>query len=165
MFHYVGPPDIAAGTHLDGPRGLIVEGGDVDALLGPLGEDASARRVTLTYTVGEEGALRVASRNSEHVACAGGASVRAAGELTVALEGGLWIVEEVTNQSTGYCPAPDCWEDAREALSRAGLEPPEAFTSAFVFRVCAQCDALQIVKDAWFVCVMCGEELEIPIHR
>ena len=42
MFHYVGPPDIAAGTHLDGPRGLIVEGGDVDALLGPLGEDASA---------------------------------------------------------------------------------------------------------------------------
>jgi hypothetical protein len=158
-YPYVGPPEIAEGTRRDGPRGLAVRGGDVGALLEALGEGFGVDEVTLTYTVGEDGELRVASRHSEHVACAGGVPVRAAGELTVARVGGAWEVEDVTNQSTGYCPEPACWPAVRDALERAGLAPPEAFTRAFVFRTCGACGALQIVKEAWFVCAECGEDL------
>jgi hypothetical protein len=158
-YPYVGPVELAEGTRRDGPRGLLVEGGDVGALLEALGEDPGADRVTLTYTVGEDGDLRVASRHSEHVACAGGVPVRAAGELTVVRAERGWEVEDVTNQSTGYCPEPTCWPAARDALERAGLAPPEAFTRAFVFRTCRACGALQIVKEGWFVCAECGEDL------
>ncbi len=159
LYPYVGPTEIAEDTGGDGPRGLVVQDGDVGALLGALGEDPDADCVTLTYTVGEEGDLRVASRHSEHVACAGGVPVRAAGELTVARGEAGWEVEDVTNQSTGYCPEPSCWPEARDALGRAGLTPPDAFTRAFVFRTCGACGALQIVKEAWFVCAECGEDL------
>jgi hypothetical protein len=49
------------------------------------------------------------ARRSEHVVCAGGGLVRAAGELRFELRHGSVVVAEASNQSTGYCPEPQSW--------------------------------------------------------
>jgi hypothetical protein len=36
-----------------------------------------------------------------------------------------WVVSEVSNQSTGYCPDLSCWSAVASALDRAGLERPD----------------------------------------
>ncbi|MGW2558213.1 hypothetical protein ACWCXB_03000 [Streptomyces sp. NPDC001514] len=45
------------------------------------------------------------------------------------------------------------------ALDRAGLARPEAFTHEVVFRRCAGCEQLNIVRDEDFVCVFCDADL------
>jgi hypothetical protein len=137
-YRYVGPEDIRAGAGR--------------------GEPGSVSAGTFTYVVDLEGTLRLAPRRSEHVACAGGADVLAAGEIT--FDGDHEVVE-VTNQSTGYCPDVTCWPAVAAALDRAGLRHPGAFTTAFVFRRCERCAAISIVKDGDFTCPECDEPLPI----
>ncbi len=109
-----------------------------------------------TYVVSLDGTLLVAPRRSEHVACAGGESVRAAGELRVDAGGG---VVDITNNSTGYCPREDCWPAVRAALDRTGLAHPDGFTAVMVFRRCTHCGERNLVKDDWYVCALCDAEL------
>jgi hypothetical protein len=71
-------------------------------------------------------------------------------------------VTTISNQSTGYCPDPDCWPAVAEALARAGVTVPTGFTHAFIFRRCAECGEINVVKDDWFVCAHCDSEL--PRH-
>jgi hypothetical protein len=115
-----------------------------------------------TFVVDRGGTLRLAPRRSEHVACAGGQPVLAAGELrlTVAASGAL-SVHTITNQSTGYCPEPECWPAVAAALVSAGIAPPAGFTHAFIFRRCEACAQINIVKEAWFVCASCDGELPL----
>jgi hypothetical protein len=87
----------------------------------------------VTFVVALDGLLRLARRSSEHVACAEGHDVLAAGEMTFAAEPG-WHVTEVTNQSTGYCPDPDCWPAVAGALDRVGVPHPGGFTDLVIFR-------------------------------
>jgi hypothetical protein len=113
-----------------------------------------------TFVVDPAGVLRIAPRRSEHVACAGGGAVLAAGEIRFArLAGGRVEVVEVSNQSTGYCPDPDCWPAVAAALAAAGIRAPTGFTSACVFRRCGACGQTNLVKEAWFVCATCDAEL------
>ncbi|MFG3016338.1 hypothetical protein ACGFZB_39045 [Streptomyces cinerochromogenes] len=112
-----------------------------------------------TYVVGTDGALRLAPRRSEHVACAGGDAVRSAGEITFARRAGHWTVTDVSNHSTGYCPDVTSWPAVAEALERAGLAHPGGFTHAVVFRRCPACQERGIVHEGEFVCVFCGGEL------
>jgi hypothetical protein len=86
-----------------------------------------------TYVVDVDGVLRLAPRRSEHVACAGGGKVLAAGEVALVWCPAGWTVSEVSNQSTGYCPDPSSWSAVAAALDRAGLDRPGGFTSKFVF--------------------------------
>ena len=109
-----------------------------------------------TYVVNVQGALVVAPRRSEHVACAGGEAVLTAGEICFEPSGALVAI---TNNSTGYCPSETCWDAVRLALDRAELPRPEAFTFVAVFRRCPQCSERNLVKDEWFVCAMCDAEL------
>lgn len=139
-YRYVGPEDIRA-TALAGAAGLPASAG------------------IFTYVIDLEGTLRVADRRSEHVACAGGRDVLAAGEITFARDGDGWLVSEVTNQSTGYCPDVTCWPAVAAALDRIGVRRPDGFTTAFVFRRCEHCDAISIVKDDDFTCPECDEPL------
>ncbi len=37
-------------------------------------------------------------------------------------------ISGVINQSTGYCPEPDCWGAVRSASGRLGVEVPGGFT-------------------------------------
>lgn len=150
-YAYVGPERIRAAARSE-PRGLRVV--SPDTLRAFLEAHPEARTVGATFTVDTEGALWLAPRHSEHVACAGGEDVLAAGELTLTQD----RVISVTNQSTGYCPEPACWPAVARALARAGLDAPPTWTSAFVFRRCA-CGQINLVKDDWFVCAVCEAAL------
>jgi hypothetical protein len=112
-----------------------------------------------TYVVDVDGVLRLAPRRSEHVACAGGGKVLAAGEVAFVWCPAGWTVSEVSNQSTGYCPDPSSWSAVASALDRAGLARPGGFTSEFVFRRCSDCRESSVVKDEDLVCCMCGSDL------
>jgi hypothetical protein len=105
---------------------------------------------------GLDGWLRLAPRRSEHVDCAAGQPVLAAGEVRFARDGAGWSVSEITNQSTGYCPDPDSWPAVAVALDRIGLAHPGDFTHKLVFRRCPGCGQLNIVRDGDFACGVCG---------
>lgn len=157
LYRYVGPTDLAAlATPGDGGPAMRSPA-DVEAWIGArttaeLGEP-------FTFVVGADGALRLAARRSEHVACAGGGAVLAAGEITFERRSGRWAVAEISNQSTGYCPDGDSWSALAEALDRAGLEHPGGYTYEVVFRRCVSCGQVNIVREADFLCVFCDEEL------
>lgn len=112
-----------------------------------------------TFVVDQAGVLRLAPRRSEHVVCAGGGMVLSAGEISFREESGRWAVDEVTNQSTGYCPDVSSWPAVAEALDRAGIVRPSGFTHEVVFRRCPSCRQLNIVREEDFVCVFCDEVL------
>ncbi len=73
-------------------------------------------------------------------------------------------VVSVSNQSTGYCPEPDCWPAVRDALRNAGLESPNEFTHAFDFRRCVSCSGINILKDGMPDCPSCGTELTCQLE-
>lgn len=152
-FGYVGPSEVRARSQ-GAPKGTPLVSRDAarNWLRAHGREDAG----WATYVVSLEGALLVAPRRSEHVACAGGEAVRAAGEIRFDPSGG---VVEVTNHSTGYCPREDCWPAVRAALDLAGLGRPDGFTAVMVFRRCARCGERNLVKNDWYVCALCDAEL------
>jgi hypothetical protein len=61
--------------------------------------------VIATFVIDLEGFLRIGDRRSEHVACADGRPVLAAGEIGAEIDRDILEVVVVTNQSTGYCPS------------------------------------------------------------
>lgn len=118
--------------------------------------------LTLTFVIDVDGRLRIADRHREHVACAGGGCVRCAGEMTLGWEAGEVAIENVTNQSTGYCPDVESWDAVESALAALGIRHPGGLDPEFVFRRCESCGETNVVKDAWFICALCGAEL--PRH-
>jgi hypothetical protein len=74
-------------------------------------------------------------------------------------EAGRWLIREVSNQSTGYCPDITSWSAVAEALDQVGIERPSGFTHAVVFRRCPGCEEHNIVREDDFVCVFCGSDL------
>ena len=116
-------------------------------------------RMWVTFVVDRKETLRVAPRRSEHVACAEGGPVLAAGEMAFDWNEDMVEVVEVTNQSTGYCPEPASWPMVASALDRIGIRHPGEYTVAMEFRRCPECRERNLVKDGWFVCGGCGEDL------
>ncbi|MEU1177971.1 hypothetical protein ABZ464_10020 [Streptomyces sp. NPDC005820] len=153
-YPYVGPEDIRRAV-APGAEGHVVGG------LADLAAFAVEDGEPYTYVVGLDGRLRLAPRRSEHVACAGGGDVLGAGEISFRGTGRGWEVHEVSNQSTGYCPDPDCWPAVAAALDRAGVARPEGFTHALVFRRCERCREINVVREGVYVCVFCEEELPV----
>jgi hypothetical protein len=82
--------------------------------------------------------------------------VLAAGEIRFSPDG---RVTEITNNSTGYCPAEDCWASVDAALKRADIAHPEGFTFLARFRRCPRCAERNLVKDDWYDCAFCDSEL------
>ncbi|MER7889277.1 hypothetical protein ABTX15_05580 [Micromonospora sp. NPDC094482] len=156
-YRYVGPTDVRASVG-DSPEGApIRSSADLDAYLAAA--DPRDRDEPFTYVIDPGGTLRLAPRRSEHVACAGGGAVLGAGEIAFAGERDGWVVTEVSNQSTGYCPDPSSWAAVAVALDRAGVSRPEGFTAAVVFRRCLACGERNVVRDDDFICALCGAEL------
>ena len=153
-YTYVGPAEIRAAI---GPQsGTAI--GSIDDLRRWLAAHALEREegaIPATFVVSIDGTLRLASRRSEHVACAGGADVLAAGEIFFASD----RVTAVSNQSTGYCPEPESWPAVASALERAGIAHPQRFTRELVFRRCPACGERNIVKDDFFGCAICDAPL------
>src|SRR5215218_5664789 len=114
---------------------------------------------TVTFIIDTDQQLWVADRRSEHVACADGEDVLAAGEITFERAGNQIRTTEVTNQSTGYCPEPSCWSVTSRVLARLGISHPPHFTPAFEFRRCDRCGATNLIKDSSFECAVCKSPL------
>ena len=156
-FRYVGPAELKAAV-VPGTRGVRIRAAaDFGRWVGE--RSAAELAEPFTFVVDVDGWLLLAPRRSEHVACAGGEPVLAAGEVGFTREAGRWVVAEVSNQSTGYCPDISCWDAVARAFDRAGLGPPDGFTHAVLFRRCPGCGELNIVRDNDFVCVFCGGDL------
>ena len=158
IYHYVGPPDL---RRQNSPtRRRIREEKDVASWVAQTAQELDgAAQVTATFIVSVDGQLWIADRHSEHIACAAGASVLTAGEIT--FEFGLAKIEvaAITNQSTGFCPRPQSWPAVAQALDKAGLTHPGEFTTKFDFRRCDRCGEINVVKENWFVCALCDAEL------
>ncbi|MCF2527594.1 hypothetical protein [Yinghuangia soli] len=159
VYAYVGPPEIAAAAAESGaaPGQPIVSSGDLAAWL--TARDRAEHSEPFTYAVTEDGILRLAPRRSEHVACAAGRPVLAAGEIGFAVRSGRWVVDEVSNLSTGYCPEPSCWDVLSVVLDRIGVPHPAELTYAIVFRRCAACAERNVVRDGDFTCAVCDAAL------
>jgi hypothetical protein len=155
-YHYVGPAEVYR-------RAIATDAVEVDspASLGRwlAGRDRRDLAEPFTFVVALDGVLRLAPRRSEHVALAGGEGVLAAGEMAFAVDGTGWRVAEVTNQSTGYCPDPDCWPAVADALDRVGVPHPDGFTHQILFRRCPTCGERNIVRDDDFTCALCDSAL------
>lgn len=154
-YRYVGPAEVrdriaVDAVAVDGPASL-------DGWLA--GRDRGELAEPVTFVVDLDGVLRLAPRRSEHIALAGGRQVFAAGEMSFASTGMGWRVAAVTNQSTGYCPDPDCWPAVASALDRVGVPHPGGFTDRVTFRRCPVCGERNIVRDEDFTCALCGSAL------
>jgi hypothetical protein len=151
-YRYVGPEEIRQSVEGQPPGACIRTLGDLEralAALAPAGEPC-------TFVIDVDGVLRLADRHSEHVACAGGGEVLAAGEIAFARR---WNVARVSNQSTGYCPEPSSFAAVARALDAIGVRRGEAYDDALIFRRCPSCRERNVVKDEVFVCDLCGAEL------
>lgn len=157
LYPYVGPKEIADRASSSAPGTVVTSAAALAAWAQAAGP--SNGRITATFVVDAESRLRLADRHSEHVACAGGARVLAAGEVTLCLHTGRVAVEEISNQSTGYCPEPESWSAVAAALAAAGVEAPEGYTTELLFRRCPGCGQINVVKDRVLECAVCGSDL------
>lgn len=161
-YAYVGPEDIGEAVRPGGGGARIRTRADLDAFLSARPADELAE--PFTFVVDASMTLRLAPRRSEHVACADGKPVRAAGELGFARTSSGWAVPYASNQSTGYCPDPDSWQSLAAALTRAGIFRAGAHTHPIVYRRCPSCAEWNSVQDAHFVCALCDADLPAD-HR
>ena len=160
LYRYVGPRNIAERVR-NAPSGTVV--GSVSDILAWVRathqHPDAAGCVIATFVIDPAGALRVADRHSEHLACAAGGLVQSAGEITWVLDGASVEVEAVSNQSTGFCPEPESWPAGEAALRSVGLTPPTGFNPACIFRCCEHCSSICLIKDDVFACALCEAEL------
>ncbi|RKH66280.1 hypothetical protein D7X55_09425 [Corallococcus sp. AB049A] len=155
-YTYVGPEEIRRAV-MAHPAGVSIRAReDLDRWLHA---HPDAMEEGATWVVDLTGCLRLAPRRSEHVACAGGEEVLAAGEFHFQRTATGWDIAGASNQSMGYCPDTDCWDALSLALTRAGIRGPPGFTHAITFRRCTRCGEFNLVKEQWFVCAFCDADL------
>lgn len=157
---YVGPEEIRERTVGNSQRTHLASMADLLRWLSDAEPNPRRRDyIPATFIVDLHTQLWIADRRSEHVACALGGNVLAAGELVFSQTGNKAGIIEATNQSTGYCPEPECWQFVAAALDSAGLPHPEGFTTKFHFRRCEDCGSTNIIKNDVFECAVCGTTL------
>ena len=152
LYGYLGPDEFKSGPSI-APRSIRSRQ-QLNAALVLLGGPEPC-----TFVVDEDGFLRLAPRQTEHVLLAQGRPVLAAGEMTVTLHAQQPVVVAASNQSTGYCPEPASWTAVAAALDALGVVHPGEFTDEFEFRRCPSCRAPNLVKDDWFICAECDSPL------
>lgn len=161
-YEYVGPFDIQHRS-LNSANAKSIE--SLEGLIQRLCELGFQCRqsdvITVTFVIDTAGRLRVADRHSEHVACALGRKVLSAGEMTFGWDADGCFVQNVTNQSTGYCPEESSWIAVEAALDRIVIRHPLFFEPAMCFRRCLQCGQTNLIKDENFVCAVC--EAILPV--
>lgn len=156
-YRYVGPDEVRQIARTQ-PSGISIQSRDdlVAWLASAPTEQTVDGSWIATFTICENEVIRLAPRRSEHVACADGGPVLSAGEITFDSE---FVVTEISNQSTGFCPDVESWSVVALVLDRIGLKHPGQFTNAIVFRLCPKCNERNIVKDSWYYCQLCDAEL------
>lgn len=161
LYSYVGPQEVRRRIGPDTARFRIRLPSDILAWVNDTDQQLTADcTVTATFVIDDAGDLWIADRHTEHVACARSEVVLSAGEMTFWIDGECVSVVNVTNQSTGYVPEPESWSAVSGALDGIGVEYSEFFEPAYEFRRCDACGAINIVKDGWLMCSICGAELD-----
>ena len=162
MYKYVGADEIRQNTlHLP-PGKKIISIDDINNWIRETRQQQDKwGLIAATFVIDCEGYLRIADRHSEHVACAGGKYVLSAGEVFFQKGKNALEIVEITNQSTGFCPEPESWEDVAKALDLINIPHPSSFTIEFIFRRCCSCNQINIVKDNLFICSICAAELPL----
>jgi hypothetical protein len=156
-YPYVGPSDIGERARPGQAATAVTSQESLDVWLSHRSRDELSE--PFTFVISIDGELRLAPRRSEHVDCAAGREILAAGEIGFDRQDGCWTVTEVSNLSTGYCPGPDSWPAVAAALDRVDLTHPDDFTHKFIFRRCTACGQSNIVRDNAYVCAVCGSDL------
>ncbi|WP_328914446.1 MULTISPECIES: hypothetical protein [unclassified Streptomyces] len=131
IYRYVRPVALRGLVRPDSAGHRIRSPPDFDEwVLARAGEELSE---PFTFVADTVSVLRLAPRRGEQVVCAGGEAVLGAGEISFREESGPWAVDEVSNQSSGYCPDVSSWQAVAEALVLAGIVHPSGFTHEVVF--------------------------------
>lgn len=154
LYAYVGPASVRLASVAQPPGVPITSR---EALRAWLAASAEARRDAATFVVDATGALRLAPRRSEHVACAGGGDVLAAGEIAFAPDASS--VRWCSNQSSGYCPEPASFAALARALAAVGVAAPAGYDLTCEWRRCAACGQTNLVKETCFTCGACDAAL------
>ncbi|QDT44115.1 hypothetical protein Pan241w_42210 [Gimesia alba] len=160
QYHYVGPVEIKQRVLNSAVCPSVYSKQDLLQRLRELEfEFRPNQSLIVTYVIDTSGFLKITDRHNEHVICASGHNVFSAGEMTFGYHKQDCVIENITNQSTGYCPEPESWHAVQSALNHIGIEHPEYFEPAFHFRRCTHCGQTNLIKDNWFVCAVCENEL------
>ncbi|MBA3531602.1 MAG: hypothetical protein H0T73_06785 [Ardenticatenales bacterium] len=160
LYRYVGPHDLRRLLDQPTPRCCIERPHDVRAWLEQSHRPGTTLyQVTVTFIIDGDERLWIADQRSEHVVCARGQAIYAAGEITFWLHQTQVDICEISNQSTGYCPEPGSWAVVTAVLERIGLPHPATWTVAYLFRRCQACETINLIKDDWFECAVCGVPL------
>ncbi|MFE0132547.1 hypothetical protein ACFWY6_13405 [Streptomyces sp. NPDC059037] len=159
-YEYVGPPEIKESIQ-NGTGFRVQSAGDLEKFLSSRDRDELDQ--PFTFIVDMSGILRLAARRSEHVACAGGGTVLAAGEIEFSRQADRWMAVSVSNQSTGYCPDVESWTAVESALDHAGIQHGSGYSHPITFRRCPRpsCREWNSVKDSYFFCVFCDSPLSV----
>src|SRR6516225_1812983 len=96
-YRYVGPEEIRA-------RAVEHHGGVIISTTAELLVWLHEHDRAATFVIDTKGQLCLVERRSEHVVCAGGAPVLAAGEVFSSYDSAAIQVTDISNYSTGYCP-------------------------------------------------------------
>ena len=156
-YHYVGPHEIGEAARKQPSGTRILSLGDLHTWLATADTDRMVDGTSIaTFVISLNNELLLAPRRSEHVACASGGPVLSAGEISF---DDKFVVTEITNQSTGFCPEPESWASVETTLDRIGLVHPGRFTTEIVYRLCPACHERNAVKDSWFYCALCDGKL------
>ncbi len=162
MYKYVGAEEIRLNTANLPPGNKILSIDDIDSWIRETKQKPdSSGLIAATFVIDWYGYLRIADRCGEHIACAGGKSVRSAGEVFFQKSKNRLEVAEITNQSTGFCPQPESWQHVVKALDLINIPHPSSFTIEFIFRRCCACKQVNIVKDNLFICSVCAAKLPL----
>ncbi|HEY1082682.1 MAG TPA: hypothetical protein VGE29_10490 [Prosthecobacter sp.] len=102
LYAYVGPADIKRDARQDRSCMHVTHSDLLLPWMQPfLPRGRRDGSVIATFVIDSAGRLWIADRHSEHVACAAGTPVQAAGEICLERSGSEVTVSEVSNQSTG----------------------------------------------------------------
>lgn len=156
LFTYSGTPSIAK-IHSNSPMGFWVQKAEDFITWTQQNQQKPERDLIFraTYVLDTLGKFLIADRHSEHVACAGGQSVLAEGEVGFTIQKKSVVIEEISNYSTGYCPDVLCFAEVQKTLNQINVLHPNWWTREAVFRRCLNCKEKNLVKDSWFYCLIC----------
>lgn len=162
MYHYIGAKEILQQIDKERIGKIISSQNDIKTWIIETQQKAdSNNEITATFIIDIDENLRINDRRSEHVVCANGGTVLSAGEITFEIKKNKIIsISQITNLSTGYCPPVTSWNCVEKVLHKIDIEFPKFFTTEFVFRKCKKCENINVIKDDFFICINCEDELE-----
>jgi hypothetical protein len=157
QYFYIGPTNIPHNNSFL-QRFCITNSRDVAKWIDITQQEHSSS-ITATYIIDIDKNLWITDRHYEHVACAQGKAVLAAGEISFFQQNQDIEIIYISNQSTGYCPEPSCWSVVQDVLIQAEICHPASFSLECIFRRCEDCGQRNIVKDNDYHCAVCNHPL------